>query len=1008
MVPSVTSETVVVPKKAPNVVSEPAAMKEVKVEDVSVEIVTPDVVEVVVEKTRAIFSVSYDCQYGEDVYIVGDVAALGAGNSPVKMNFDGRKWKAARHIPTGVDVTYHYFVIRHGGHVEKEVGAEKVVNVPSGCGATQIHDEWQGTPTIANAVSDCAIFTDCIHARQAKKPLVAPSQPPSRREALVRFSVAVPWLPPSHEVRVVGNCPELGNWDADFGLPLADAACPVHTAWLRCPVSYKQKLEYKYILVHKDGADAGIMWEAENREFVLDTADSRVFFLSASNGFRYTGDARYRGAGVYVPLFSLRSAGSVGVGDFADIAPFADFCEASGFRLMQLLPINDTMATNDFHDSYPYRNISVFALHPLYAHLQTLPLPEGEMALIEAAQRRLEACDAVDYTGVMDFKMESLRRIHAHCLALAAEGASVLEGMDAYAQECAYWLPSYCAFKCLADKHGNVDFWTWPEECQNPSEAYIEELYATPDAKFHVWLQWVLDTQMREARSYAESHSVALKGDIPIGVSRASVDCWAFGGLFDLSKSVGAPPDAFSESGQNWGFPTYRWDVMSKDGFKWWKQRFSNMTRYFHCFRVDHILGWFRIWRNPIDACSHNGMRGQFEPAFGLPADTVRRHWGCWDIAKLTEPGMAYYMVDALLGEHKAIVEQHWIEVPSDADEARALDQRWNCVTFRLQKRDGVPVTEKMVQAELETMDMAPERRLSILKAFVNLMNNVVFNRQSPDPESPEYNLLHPRYMHGDTAAGEPCVPMVMEQLDGPLADKVWRHTMDYYSVDWEVNEAIWAQSALSKFHLLRDCKGDTGRRMLVVGEDLGHLSSCVPRIMRDYGVLGLRVQRMPPPNGGDVGHPSKQDTIYPYDTVCTPSTHDGPTVTGWFEAQSGRKVLDKVWADPYFLGNKGLAPAGPKGLDCDSTGRIIDMHMHSKCMFSVALLADYLDTCPHTRRPGAAHPAETINDPSNPDNYWNYRAHLTSEALCADRTLINSIRSRIKASGRLSYVNCD
>ncbi|MBO4446785.1 MAG: 4-alpha-glucanotransferase, partial [Bacteroidales bacterium] len=290
--------------------------------------------------------------------------------------------------------------------------------------------------------------------------------------------------------------------------------------------------------------------------------------------------AGFRGAGTVIPVFSLRSESSFGIGEFSDLKLLADWAAATGQCILQLLPVNDTTRKGDWADSYPYSPVSSFALHPLYIRLQDVGVEETPEFL--RVKEELEALPELDYPRVFSTKMAFLRA------AFSAKGKTDVQSA-AFRDFCArnaFWLDEYAAF--CAKRDG-------------------------VEADFHRWLQFHLDRQFSGAVAYAREKGVCFKGDLPIGVSADSADACFHPELFNLDSTAGAPPDFFSEHGQNWGFPTYNWEKMAEDNYSWWKRRLRKMAEYFDAYRIDHILGFFRIWEIPVKEKS--GTEGHFNPS---------------------------------------------------------------------------------------------------------------------------------------------------------------------------------------------------------------------------------------------------------------------------------------------------------------------------------------------------------------------------------------------------------
>ena len=296
----------------------------------------------------------------------------------------------------------------------------------------------------------------------------------------------------------------------------------------------------------------------------------------------------FRGAGTAVPVFSLRTADDFGIGDFRDLRPLVDWAVATGQCIIQLLPVNDTTRRGEWEDSYPYSPISSFALHPLYLRLQDLGI--RKTAAFTAEQTVLNALPEIDWPRVAKAKMAWIRK------AFLARGERDLSSAACrkFATENAFWLDEYAAFCARRDGL---------------------------EPEYYVWMQYHLDKQLSQEVQYARSHGVCFKGDLPIGVSADSAEAHFHPELFNLDCSAGAPPDYFSADGQNWGFPTYNWEAMEADGYAWWKSRLRVMSRYFDAFRIDHIIGWFRIWEIPVSCRS--GLMGHFNPALPYSAEEL-------------------------------------------------------------------------------------------------------------------------------------------------------------------------------------------------------------------------------------------------------------------------------------------------------------------------------------------------------------------------------------------------
>ena len=318
----------------------------------------------------------------------------------------------------------------------------------------------------------------------------------------------------------------------------------------------------------------------------------------------------FRGAGTAVPVFSLRTENDFGIGEFNDLRQLVDWAVMTGQCIIQLLPVTDTTRHGGWEDSYPYSPVSSFALHPLYVNLQEIGVKATPA--FKKLQAELNALPELDYPRVFREKMALVRKAFAK---VGVEDMADPSFKKFCKENSSVWLDEYARF-CARRDGDSEDFWKW--------------------------LQWHLDHQLSKVVEYARKRNVHFKGDLPIGVSADSADAYWHPELFNLDSCAGAPPDFFSETGQCWGFPTYNWEAMAKDDYAWWKSRLRHMSRYFDAFRIDHILGFFRIWEIPVE--SGLGLYGHFNPALpyseaeieslGLPVNGLfhpdPRNTGCF------------------------------------------------------------------------------------------------------------------------------------------------------------------------------------------------------------------------------------------------------------------------------------------------------------------------------------------------------------------------------------------
>ena len=564
----------------------------------------------------------YMTAYGEELYAVVDSGREKA--FPMHYVGDGR-WEASLKLTAATEVAYRYEV-RYGDTVlRKEWGGKlrhltldkKVENV-------SVLDRWHDMPFDRSFHS--SMFTDGVFRRaKAKK-----AQPVAAGYITFRADIAV--VRPSQHVVLVGDGKALGNWDVKKGIEMSDAQYPIWSARVKAP---KAGFAYKFVIVDTASGEPVAWQSGDNYFFNHALAEGEALVVE---GLRPHFDmAPWRGAGVAIPVFSLRSKDSFGVGEFNDIRLMVDWAAATGQSIIQILPINDTTMFGTWEDSYPYNANSTFALHPQFLHLPHVgELKDKEaMARYEALGKELNSLPNVDYERVNNAKNEYLR------LVFAQDGKKTLASKEfkAFLAANEEWLRPYAVFSALRDAKHTPNFSKWGAMAKYTKAKAAKYEKENPEAvAFHYFVQYHLSKQLREVRDYAHSKGVVLKGDIPIGISRTSVDAWVYPELFNMDSSAGAPPDDFSVMGQNWGFPTYNWAKMAEDGYAWWKARFVKMAEYFDAYRIDHILGFFRIWEIPLNAV--NALLGRFNPALPYSVDEIRgygfnfEHWHVGNIAE--------------------------------------------------------------------------------------------------------------------------------------------------------------------------------------------------------------------------------------------------------------------------------------------------------------------------------------------------------------------------------------
>lgn len=887
------------------------------------------------------FNIEYKAMFGEQI-VVNIQTEEGELKLPLETT-DGERWACEWCVESPEkSYTYYYSVEREGRAVKTEwlmIKHQLDVNARKAAVYT-LYDHWKAMPEDAFLYSSA--FTDCINhqAPQVMKPETG--------SKIVRLIVRAPQLRDGERLGVLGADKALGAWDVQKILPMTQHTYNEWVADIDATHLEGSHLEFKFVAFRN--AKNELLWEnSMNRTVDLPE-------MKAGELVSYELDQAFfalynrKLAGTQVPVFSLRTRKSAGIGDFGDLKTMIDFVASTGQKVLQLLPINDTTITHTWTDSYPYSCISVFAIHPQYADLHALPELKDAKARAEAEKTRAElnALDKIDYEKVNDFKINYLRQIFNQ------EGGKMMKTAEykAFFQDAELWLVPYAQYSYLRDKNGTADFNQWPDH-QVWDEAERKALAdpktaAYKNVAFFYFVQFVLDRQMQEAHEHAKTKGVILKGDIPIGVNRNGCDVWTEPKYFNLNGQAGAPPDDFSANGQNWGFPTYNWFEMLKDGCQWWNRRFKNMARYFDAYRIDHVLGFFRIWEIPVH--SVHGLLGQFAPALAMSREEIESYGLHFQEDRFTRPFITDWVLDRMFHERAGEVKEKYLD--------RLDDERYQMK----------PEVDTQRKVEALFADATDEKELWLRDGLYALISDVLFVRDHTNP-----GVFHPRISAQ--------LDFIYESLYDNDKAAFNRLYNDYF---YRRNNQFWYQEAMKKLPKLVQAT-----RMLVCAEDLGMVPDCVPWVMDELKILSLELQSMPKDPSVKFGHLSRN----PYRSVCTISSHDMPTLRMWWDENVQR-------TQEYYntmLYRQGPAPHPlPGWLASD----IISRHLTSPSMLCILSIQDWLATDEALRLPDAD--AERINIPANPKHYWRYRMHLNIEDLAADKRFVQSITEMISQSGRV------
>lgn len=896
---------------------------------------------------RLEFFIRFHTEYGQSLWLSGNTEKLGMDDpaKAVAMTYLNEEfWQFSIDIDKTEwpkeGIRYKYYLKGKDGEWIGEWGNDRLAySSRKHTNTIQLLDTWNHAGEFENAFYT-APFRDVLLPNTSGPKLKIP------KHYTHSFQVKAPLLKRHEILCLLGSADALGKWDTSQPVLLAQQnewwVAHLDLTGSHSPVAYKY----------------GIYNSKEKTFVTYESGDNRLLYTDAPShthcilhdGFVRLPNNTWKGAGVAIPVFSLRSRQSFGVGEFTDIRLLVDWALESGLRLIQLLPINDTIATNTWTDSYPYSAISAFALHPLYINLAKVAGKKeaDKISALKRKQKYLNELAEVDYEEVLRFKLAMLRELYD---ALGTETLQTADYQDFFETN-KHWLKPYAAFCYLRDKYNSAVFNSWKTHSSYDA-AEVDRLFASRSSTrkellFYCFVQYHLHLQLKDAADYAHKKGVVLKGDIAIGISRYSCDAWVAPQLYNMHAQAGAPPDDFTPIGQNWEFPTYNWKQMQEDGFAWWKQRFEQMSYYFDAFRIDHILGFFRIWSIPDHAVQ--GLMGHFVPC--LPVHYVEfGENGIWfDEQRYCKPYINDEILHELFGHLADQVRAEFV-LPNDQG---GYDLRTEFDT------------QRKIEAFFANRSEPDDERLKA--GLFELIANIILFKQ----EGSQGQEFHFRIDMEKTRSFRYLIPHVQDRLRALYINYFYRR-----------QDEFWRKEAMTKLPQLK-----ASTNMLICGEDLGMVPHCVPDVMKQLGILSLEIQRMPKNPEKEFFYPDEA----PYMSVITPSTHDMSTVRGWWEENRERtqhfynQVLGQ-WGDaPYF---------------CESwvSRAIILQHLHSPAMWSIFQLQDILGMSDTLRRENPQE--ERINNPANAKHYWRYRMHISLEELIRQKEFNEEVKGYVQTSGR-------
>jgi 4-alpha-glucanotransferase len=897
------------------------------------------------------FQLRYRTKYGQEIYVCGNHPLLGNGDplKAVSMFYNNDDlWSLSLDFtnsePITTTITYQYIIRNNDDSLSFDAGNDKQID-PITCSSENIItiDSWNYAGYIENVFYTEPFTNVLLKGNEIEVKMGSP------KRVTHHFKVKSPLLLKGQTLCLLGNCKGLSKWDTSN--PIVMNKKPGEN-YYTVALDLSQEvfpIAYKY----------GIYDTISNKFSHFELGNNRVLYETnlpdeqtiIHDGFFVQPEINWKGAGVAIPVFSLKSENSFGVGEFTDIKLLVDWAVNVGMKLIQILPVNDTTATHTWTDSYPYASISAFALHPMYLNLDLLAKKEtmDDLNILKSENAHLNNLDVVDYEIVNKVKLSFIKKVFQQDKLLFLKDPSFIQ----YFNQNIHWLEPYAVFCYLRDQYKTADFSQWPSH-QQYNKQDLSELTKEGSETFegialHYFIQYQLHLQLKAATDYAHAKGIIVKGDIPIGIYRNGADAWQQPELYHMGMQAGAPPDGFAIKGQNWGFPTYNWQKMKEDGFAWWKQRFEQMHYYFDAFRIDHILGFFRIWSIPLN--SVEGIMGYFVPAIPMHISefNARNIW--FDYHRYTKPFITENTLWEVFGYDNEFAKQHFLD--EDGFSGYQLKPAFS--------------TQRLVEKHFNELEDNEYHQKQKQQLFDLISNVILF-----EVEGSQGQQFHFRFGMESTSS--------FRNLDWNTQNQLKDLFVQYF---YKRQDDFWMQEALQKLPALKRVTN-----MLVCGEDLGMVPTCVPEVMRQLGLLSLEIQRMPKDSSKEFFHPNDA----PYLSVVTPSTHDMSTIRGWWEED--RESIQKFYNQE--LGQQGEAP-----FFCEAwiNNAIVLQHLYSPAMWSIFQLQDIMGIDPAVRRENPND--ERINVPANPKHYWRYRMHHSLEDLMGFEVFNQNLGKSIKASGR-------
>ncbi|MCL2806263.1 MAG: 4-alpha-glucanotransferase [Treponema sp.] len=653
--------------------------------------------------------------------------------------------------------------------------------------------------------------------------------------------------------------------------------------------------------------------------------------------------------GTVVPVGALRTKKGIGVGEFADLCDFAVLCKKMRVGLIQILPVNDTG-----FESSPYSSLTAFGLHPLYLSIEELEefnaSDNSVKKQIKSAREKFEHYKRFSHYEVLKAKLDICRNIYNSNKEAIAKKSSLLSWIEQN-----QWVKEYAVYRRLKELNEGKSWKEWKEY----SIVNVKEIESLWDDKklreehfFWVWLQQALDDQFSRASKKIEEAGIVLEGDLPILMNEDSCDVWAHPEIFIQGLSAGAPPDMYSPDGQNWGFPIYNWEAQEKDNFAWWRQRLAVAGKYYHAYRIDHVLGFFRIW-----ASSHHDYSsalGRFVPYTPVTySDLKKLGFDKSRIRWVTQPHIP-------TGELWDALKRNWGNLFSEKEIAAAADKIFSAALDRVNKEE-LWLFKQNIRGEkdIDGLGLHPSIRNYLLAKW----KDRVFIEY-------EKGFFFPIWYHKNTKA----YMSFSEEEKKALEELLEKRRIK--------SEKTWSALGNKLLSVLVESSS-----MLPCAEDLGAVPECVPKVLAKLKILGLRVTRwFRAWDKEDKPYISFDE--YPQLSVCTAAVHDSSTVREWWEKEADQAQFSG------FIG----VPSLPKIYNPGTAKIILSKTASARSRFRVFQIQDILHLSNNWYSENPAD--ERINVPGTTNDFnWTYRLPARIDKIAKDRELIIAVRelSRIK-----------